>query len=226
MIYISTAIILASFAFTARQFVIASNKAEKWWNYFILPALFSLNLIVFSTMVSDTFLLQVLFVLNLVFLYMYFRSIFYYLTEHSKYKEHSMENFSSFINFLSVYFLASGIYGLQSFLNAPIWLLMIIFLAEICLIIYQVMWANKINLKMGFFYIIIAGLTMLELAWSISFLTLSYYILGLIVVVCYYILIGMIRFYLLGTLTATQIKQYLIFGFSSILVVLFTARWM
>lgn len=226
MIYFSAALIGLLILFTVRQFTVVSKKDEKWWEYAILPFLFTGNLIVFSTLMSNSFLTQVLFVINLVFSYLYFRSIYYYLMEHSKYKENSMQNFSSYANFLSVYFLASAMYGLQAFLNAPVWLLMVIILLEICLIVYQVFWANKIDLRMGFFYIIISGLVLLELAWAISFLTLSYYILGLILVVCYYILIGLVRFYLLGTLSGTQIKHYLIFGFSSILVVLLTARWL
>jgi len=63
------------------------------------------------------------------------------------------------------------------------------------------------------------------LAWAASFTSLSFYILGLILAVCYYILIGLIRFYLLGRLTRQTIKLYLIFGLSSIFLVLLTAKW-
>ncbi|MDO8261095.1 MAG: hypothetical protein Q7T50_06435, partial [Candidatus Magasanikbacteria bacterium] len=157
MIYFSAIAIAVLLLFTVRQFTVASKKEGKWWDYYILPFLFSSNLIVFSTMMSKSYLTQVLFVINLVFLYLYLRSIYYYLMEHSKYKENSMQNFSSYANFLSVYFLASAMYGLQAFLNAPVWLLMVIILAETCLIVYQVIWANKIDLRMGFFYIIICG---------------------------------------------------------------------
>jgi len=68
-------------------------------------------------------------------------------------------------------------------------------------------------------------LVLVELAWSISFLTLSYYILGLILAICYYILIGLVRFYLLGTLDKKIAKLYLIYGFGALLIVLLTSRW-
>lgn len=226
MIYVSSVLIVLLFFFSTRQFVVASKKEERWLDYFILPALFTINLILFSTMLPSRLLVQFLLFSNLIFLYLYFRSIYYYLTEHSSYREHSMENFSSYANFLSVYFLASSIYGLQSFLNSPLWLLMILLLCEISFIVYQVLWANDIELKTGLFFIFLSSLVILEISWAISFLTLSYYILGLIVAVCYYILIGLTRFYLAGTLSRDQVKHYLIFGFSSILVVLLTARWL
>lgn len=226
MIYFSVIAIELVLFFTAWQFTAASRKEEKWWNYFILPALFTLNLVVFSVLIPNKFFIQVLFFFNLIFLYLYLRSIYYYLMEHSKYKENSMQNFASYANFLSVYFLASAMFGLQAFLNASVWILMSLFLVEMLLIVYQAFWANKIDIRMGFFYIVLSGLIILEIAWSVSFLTLSYYILGLIVVICYYLMIGLVRFYLLGTLNSTQIKHYLLLGFSSILFVLLTARWL
>jgi len=226
MIYFSIIAIEVILFFTVRQFTFTSRKDEKWWNYFILPALFTLNLIIFSALMPSKYFVQILLIFNLVFLYLYFRSIYYYLMEHSKYKENSMQNFSSYANFLSIYFIASAMYGLQSFLNASVWLLMSILLVEVLLVVYQVMWSNKIDIRMGFFYIVLSGLVILEIAWTVSFLTLSYYILGLIIAICYYLLIGLVRFYLLGTLTATQIKHYMILGCASILFVLLTARWL
>jgi len=63
------------------------------------------------------------------------------------------------------------------------------------------------------------------LAWSVSFLTLSYYVLGLIVAICYYVLIGLVKAYLLDNLSAKTVKWYLIFGFLALILVLLTARW-
>jgi len=87
------------------------------------------------------------------------------------------------------------------------------------------MWANRIDLKIGFFYILIISLVLTELTWSASFLTLNFYILGLILAVCYYILIGLTRFHLLDKLTKRLVKLYLFYGFGSILIVLLTANW-
>lgn len=226
LIYVSLVFVLLLFLFAARQFVLSSEKEEKSWNILILPSVFTINLVMFSTLVSSKFFIQFLFFLCVVFLYYCFRTFYFYLIKTGSYKKYSLENISSYGNFLAFYFLASSVYGLQSFLNAPLWLLMLFLLVFIALIVYQTIWVNQINLKEGMFFLLLIDLILLELAWSISFLTLSYYILGLVLTISYYILIGLIRFYLLGILNRRHVKLYLVFGFSSILFVLLTARWL
>jgi len=226
MIYVILVLAVLLFLFTLRQFKQASLKKEKWWNFLILPSCFYVGLIVFSSLIPNKLLVQLLFIFNIVFLYFYFRSLYYYLIKPDFYQDQSLENFSSYGNFLAFYFIASAIYGLQAFLNIPVWLLVLVMLVVIGLIVYQIIWINKINIHVGLFYILLACLILVELAWSVTFLPLSFYILGLILSICYYMLIGLIRYYLLNRLDKKIIKLYLIFGFSSIFMVLLTARWM
>jgi hypothetical protein len=226
MIYVILVLAVLLFLFTLRQFKQASLKKEKWWNFLILPSCFYVGLIVFSSLIPNKLLVQLLFIFNTVFLYFYFRSLYYYLIKPDFYHDHSLENFSSYGNFLAFYFIASAIYGLQAFLNIPVWLLALVILVVVGLIVYQIIWINKINIHVGLFYILLACLILVELAWSVTFLPLSFYILGLILSICYYMSIGLIRFYLLNRLDKKIIKLYLIFGFSSIFMVLLTARWM
>jgi len=226
MIYVIFVLAVLLFFFVARQFTKASSKNESWWNYLILPAFFFSGLIVFSSMIPNRFLVQLLFFLNIIFIYIYFRTIYYYLIKTDYYRNYSMENLSAYGNFLTFYFIASAVYGFQSFLNISVWFLIIIMLAATGLIVYQVMWTNKIDIQIGFFYILLICLVVTELVWSASFLPLSFYILGLFLSICYYMLIGLVKFYLLDKLEKRVIKLYLGFGFFSILIVLFTSRWM
>ncbi|HAM87976.1 TPA: hypothetical protein DDY55_01405 [Candidatus Falkowbacteria bacterium] len=225
MIYVVLVILILLYFFTFRQFIKASKKKENIWNYLILPALFLISSSGFSVLMPSKFLVQSLFIVVFLFLNIYFRTTYYYFLKPEKYQKNSLENLSSYGSFLSVYFAASGIYGLQSFLGMNTCLLMLILLFFISAIVYQVFLTNSILTKSGILFIIILPLTYLEIAWSISFLSLSYYILGLIMAVCYYIAIGLVRFYLIGKLDAQIIKLYLIFGFLSIFSVLFTSRW-
>lgn len=225
LLYVVVILVILLFFFTARQFILASKKKEKWLNYFLLPALFFGGLTLFSTMIPSKFLVQSLFVINTLFIYFYFRAIYHLLSGSTKYGNNVLQNLSSYGNFLAVYFVASSVYGLQVFLGVQTWLLMVVLLFVIMSVVYQVLWANGIDIRKGYLYALIMCLVLVEIAWSASFLTLSFYILGLIFAICYYILIGLIRFYLLGRLTKSLIKIYLIFGFSSILVVLLTANW-
>ncbi|MCD4762224.1 hypothetical protein K8R32_04680 [bacterium] len=211
--------------FTVRQFIIVSKRKERWYNFAILPSMFIIGLTAFTTMVSSRLIVQFLFVLAAIFFYFYFRSIYYYLINHKLYQHYSLENLSSYGNFLSFYFWASFIYGLQSFLNIQVWELMVGLLIVAALTTYQITWANRINRQDANLWILIICFILIEVAWSASFLSLSFYILGLLSAICYYMLVGLIRFYLLSRLDKRMVKMYLSFGFLSIILVLLTSRW-
>ena len=225
LMYVFIVLAILLFFFVIIQFIKASEKEIEWWNLLILPSLFYVGLALFSAMITNRAIIQALFIVKLFFIYFYFRSL-YYILNTDRQTLYSLDNMSAYGNFLTFYFIASSIYGLQSFLNLSVWLLMIFLLLAIWLIVYQAAWVNKVVFRVAFFYILVISLVLVELAWSISFLPLSFYILGLIMAVCYYMIIGLVRFYLREKLDKNTIKLYLIFGFSSILLVLLTASWM
>lgn len=211
--------------FTVRQFTKASLISKQWWNFIILPAFFTISLALYSTMISHKIFIQFLFFLNTLFIYYYLKNIYYYLLYPGFYKSQSLENMSAYGNFLVIFFSFSAIYSLQSFLNIPIWLLMIAALLISALVIYHVLWINKINFKDSLIFILICALLLIEMAWAITFLPLNYNAVGLVIAVCYYMLIGLIRFYLRGQISKKIIKLYLSLGFVSIFIILLTSRW-
>ncbi|MFH1744551.1 MAG: hypothetical protein ABH881_00055 [bacterium] len=241
LIYVVLVLIALLLAFTVRQFVLAGKNQENWWNFFILPFFFTVSFVVFCALIPDIVfwkfsifniisfeatLVKSFFLLNSIFLYYYLRLAYCCLIKTDFHQHNRLENFSSGGNFLCFYFLISSIYGLQIYLNISIWILMIIMTAVTALITYEIMWANKIEIESSFLYILFICLAIVELSWSASFLTLSYYILGLIIAMCYYVLIGLTKFYLLGVINKKIVKLYLSFGFISIFIVLLTARWL
>jgi hypothetical protein len=214
------------FLFSSVAMIKRSGNKDKWWNVFILPTYFYIGIMVFITMIPNKLIIQFLFLLNLFFQYFYFRTVYNYLIKVDDYQSHSLENISSYGNFLGIYFISSAIYGLQSFLDTSVWQVMLAMLLVVGLAIYQVFWSNNIDFKVGFFYILLLCLVLVEIAWTATFLPSSFYILGLLFSICYYMLIGLTRFYLMQKLDRRVVKLYLIYGFSSILIVLLTARWM
>jgi len=229
MIYVVLVLVTLVIFSAVWQFYRASEINKEWWSRLggiILPVLMSIAVVAYTTLLSSKLVIQILFILNIILLYSYLRQIYYYLIRPLAYEAFSIENISSFGNFLTFFLLAATIYGLQSFLNISIWLLMIAMLAVTSLIIYQVVWANKIDLRKGLPYILITSLILFELSWSVSFLPLNHNISGLVIALCYYMLIGLVRHFLLDALDSGKIKFYLGFGFTSLFIILFTARWM
>lgn len=225
LVYVSAVFVLLLQFFAARQFTLKAARDSRWWQAMILPASLSAALLAFATLLPQPGLVHLLFLANAVFLYLYWRNLYYYLIDTENYRSQSLENLAAYGNFVSIYFLASFIYGLQVFINADTWLLMILLLGFVFLSAYQVLWSNGVLSHQAWPYILIVCVLMLETAWALSFMTLSYYILGLVVAVVFYMAMGLIRFYLRGSLSPKAIRLYLISGFVSILVVLFTANW-
>lgn len=226
MIYISVLIICLLLFFTTRQFTKESKTQEKWWNFFILPALFNISLTVFSILIPNKFIVQIIFLIDVVFLYFYFRTIYILLIRKESFDKATLGNIFSYSNFLIIFFLSSSIYGLQLFLDITVWKLIAILLIVFILVVYQVVWVYNIEKNQGIFYIFLTSLVLTEIAWSLVFLPLSFYIIGLVLAIYYYIILGLIKYKLFDKLDKKTVKIYIIFGFTSIFILLLTARWL
>ncbi|MFH1823053.1 MAG: hypothetical protein ABH830_05130 [Patescibacteria group bacterium] len=207
-------------------FIKNSQDKKDWWNFSLLPVLFHISIAFYATLLNQRIIVHLLYILVFIFTYFYFRNIYAFLVKPDTYKPRTLENISSYGNFLVIFFSFATIYGLQSFLNSPVWLLMLISIFFISLVVYNVIWANKIDYKIGLIFILICTLILVEIGWSLSFLPLNYNVLGLIIAICYYMLIGLVRFYLNNNLVKNILKVYLSLGIITIIIILFTASWM
>lgn len=225
LIYAAVAAMNLLIFFAVWRFCSASQADKEWWNYLILPAVMSTAIMAYSVFLRSKPVIQLLFLLDLAFLYFYLRQIYYYLLRPSSYEAFSLENISSYAGWLSFFLFSATIYGLGSFLNLPIGRLMLIMLAATALIIYQIIWANKIEFKKSLPYILIGCYIMVQLGWSIAFLPFNYNISGFCLAVCFYALNGLIKNQLLGKLNPVKVKMYLTLGLASLFLILFTARW-
>lgn len=199
-------------------------RYKRWWQLSILPILFCGGVGIYSMLLVNQVLIQLLFVLVLLFIFYYLRNVYFYFKNPIK-SGVIIQNFSSYGNFLVVFFIAATIFGLHSLLNISIWLLILIFAAITLLILYEVMMTNEIPLSKGGIFIFILGLILLQITGSFYFLPLSYNILGLAVAICYYVLIGVLKLHLKGTLNKGAIKIYLTFGLGGLFLILLTAPW-
>jgi len=226
LIFLSGVLVILLLFFSFWQFCRHSAIDKEWWNYLILPALVSCSVIAYSVFLSIKPVIQLLFIFNLVFLYFYLRYVYYYLLDHPSYQAFSIENISSYVDWLGFFLAAAVIYGLQSFLNWPTFWLILAMAAVAAMLVYQIIWVNKVDFKVGLPYILISCLILTELAWSISFLPFNYNIAGLLLAICFYLIIGLVKNHLLDKLDASKVKMYLILGGASLFIILFTAKWL
>lgn len=203
-----------------------SDINKEWWNFSLLPVVFFSAVVAYSTLLRNAYLAHLLFFGSAILIYYYLRLCYYYLLKPFLYKASSIENFSSYVNFLSFFLFVSTLYGLQSFLDMPAWQMILILMTVSSLLIYQVIWANKFKLEKSFEYLILGSLSVVELGWAIYYFPVNSNVSGLTLAILYYILIGLIRFKLSGKLDRPKIKLFLAFGFVSIIIILLTARWL
>lgn len=225
LIYATALLAVLLIFFAVWQFCRASKIDSRWWNFLILPALMPAAVMAYSIFMNSQFVIQLLFILNLIFLYLYLRQSYYYLLKPLGAEVFSPENTSAYVNWLVFFLLASTLYGLASFLNLPIAWLALIMMVITALLVYQLIWENKIELRQGLPYVLIVCLILVELFWSISFLPFNYNIAGLSLAIGYYIITGLAKNHLLDKLDATRIKMYLMLGLISLFLVLLTAKW-
>src|SRR3989338_7576460 len=216
LIYLTAVLAILLIFFAVWQFGGASKIDSQWWNYLILPAIMTLAVMAYSVFISHKLIIQLLFISNLVFLYLYLRHLYYYLFNPLAYEAFSLENISSYVNWLIFFLLAATLYGLESFLNLSIFWLALIIISAAALLVYQIIWVNKIELMVGLPYILLSCLILVELFWSISFLPFNYNIAGLSLAICYYVIIGLVKNHLFNKLDAAKVKIYLILGSASL----------
>jgi hypothetical protein len=185
-----------------------------------LPLLFCLSSAAYSLMTPAMVVRQVIFVLTAIFIFLYLRNI------GKEDKGVSVENIFSYASFLLVFFAFSFFYGLKVFLGIPMLYLVGLMMVLIILVLLDVFWANRIPARSSLVYVFLVSLLITQLSWSLYFLSLPYVFSGLILAIFYYIVIGIVKPFLRGSLTKKTVKVYLICGFSGIVVALFSAQWL
>jgi hypothetical protein len=213
---------IAIFLTTAFIFLKESKQKKDQFILFLLPIFFSLSILSYIT-ISSKFTNQILVVINFVFIYFLLRNFYYYFF---KIKNNlNFENFFSYGNLLTVFFVSASAFGIKYFLNTPTWIIILSLIPIFALILYSVVWVNKINIRDSLIFILLGVIVLTEILWTISFLPFNYNTLGLILAICYYVYIGVVRFFLkIGESEKMTIKLYLIFGFISILFIILTSK--
>jgi hypothetical protein len=214
-LFFSNLLLLAAVAVITGKKIISRD----FWSFTIFPLLFSSAVAVYSLLLTNHYLIQFLFALDFFIILYYLKNI--YRGEQKEF----LENISSYGNFLAIFFIFSALYGLRAFLNTPVWILILSAAAVIILIIYQIFWAVKLLSARSLVYIFLACLIIIQLSWALYFLPFNHNTLGLILAICYYMIIGLLKSSLGGKLTARVLKLYLFSGFSGITLLLLTAKW-
>lgn len=199
------------------------DQAGGWWNFCLLPLLVMGLGGAYLTIVSG-WQIFVLCGLMVLFIYVYWRLVYFYCLAPNRYVSFSLENLSFYSSFILVWLLGAAVYGWRALLSLSILLLGGLVAAALILIIYQLAWVTKTTNNRA--YWLVGWLIMLELFLIILTLPLDHYLLGFIWASVYYLVISLFNDRLRVKLTKSRIRLYLVLIAVCWLLLLVTARWL
>lgn len=220
--FLLSALAIVFVAFYLKQ----AGPTTPWYLPTILPLIFLFSVSVYISFCTNLWLVQILFLVLLIFQFSYFKSLYYFWNRPDLYSDEDMKITKSYASFLTIFWLAADVYGLQSLLNFDVWPMMLLFIALVFSLIYINLKSEGHNLKIAWQFSTLITLVISEATWVFVFLPLNYNISGLVIAIIYYLSSNLVNLYLQNALTPKKIKLYLILSFTGLAILLFTAGWL
>jgi hypothetical protein len=195
------------------------------WFYLLTPISFLTSGALFALFLEQPWVKHSLALAIAIFVAVFLENIFVYIYQHEKYQTHSLENVSNYLNLASMFLFNSGLFGFFIFLNLPLWQISLLALAIFFILTVQTIWVNKIKLEAAWLYIFIICLILLEVFWATSFLSIAFYVSGLIVATVFYFTNNLMRLHLSRALNKKIVRRYSLLCGSIIFLILATAQW-
>ena len=194
----------------------AGKRQADWPLFFYFPFIFFLSSSLYSTLLPNFYVIQIIFFFANLYIFSYFKNLYYFFRYEAPERAHKLDTLTLLGNFLAVFFLASTIYGLPTFLGWSFWPLLFGFII-LSIPLFSTICYFEIKLKINWPLIIASALVLLELAAIIHFLPLAYNVLGLFVGIFFYLLIYILRNILAGDLSGYKLRLPLVFACQSLL---------
>lgn len=205
--------------------VVKNKKISDWLSYSILPVIFHLSSILYFSMEPNLVIGQLILFLDAFFQFHYLKNI-YYSVANKENREDQLKNISFFGGVLAVFFSAGFIYGLKAFLGYSLPPVFFGLSVAILAAWYQIFIFGPFSVKKNIHFFLIALLSLLQIALVLFFLPFSYHILGIIMTLAFYFVVGIGRLHLQGFIPQKQLKFYLFFTILVGFFLLLTARWL
>ncbi|MCF7795344.1 hypothetical protein K9M50_03225 [Patescibacteria group bacterium] len=207
-------------------FFTRNAKTDKFWlTALVLPFLLLNSSILYSSILTNNFLIQLLYLFFLGALFVYLRNLYIYFFKPLKYKAQSLENINFLISFVVVFYSVSGILGLKNFIDLNLWQIMIPIVIILFFTLFQLFWLHRIKFRNNIIFSIILTLTISEIVYISTFLPHVYSIIGLIIAIVFYASTGLSLLYLSYKLSKIQVKTYLSLSIISLLLIFLSSRW-
>lgn len=158
-------------------------------------------------------------------LWLYGENLFSFYHLPSTYQAYSLEYLSLVLYLLSSFFFTSGAYGVQIFLQLPVWVpALAVFWASLFSSV-GMFWVSKVGSQVTTMFAVAGSVILSEVYLVLAMLPTSFMTNAAIFTTCLYLFLGLSRAHVLDKLTRQVLKRYLITGGLFLAVVLLTSRW-
>ena len=198
---------------------------ERWGHVVMTPAAFFISALTYLLLQESQIVMFVAAGLTALFLALFWEHVFRFVHLPGTYQPYSLEQTSLVLHFISVFFLAEVFYGLNTFLQVPIWLLTIVAAVVAGIFVYETLWMSKLRDKLSIRVAAIGALLFAELFWALSLLPTSFKVNAAVLAVLFYVFLGLVRASLLQRLTQEVLRRYVLIGGGLIFLLFVTAQW-
>ena len=211
---------LALFQLNGRNF-----KDAKFWTIFLAPALFLLGSISYLVFASGSRLLHFIIILTALVILIYTNVVFLYIHRRPRYQPHTLENISSYLNVITIFFLMAAIFNVRLFFVVNTWYLLLVGISIIIMLVYQLFSISDIVIRTNKLFLLIISLVISEVFIVTNFLPTSVYVNALMVTLVYYVTAGLARNWLNGIKDKRVVLRYVSIGSIIFFIILISAKW-
>lgn len=206
---------------TAREDI----RRGSFWFLLLAPFLFSASGFAFLVILSQDIWKWGVSIFIAIMLLWFFQNVFQFAYQHDRYQPHAIENISTYMNIIAVFFLISAIASLRLYVHIDQFLLLAIGVFGFFFFVVQLLWVNKLQLKKHRSYLVVLPLLFGQILWSALWLPIDFFVVSMIVTLGYYAITNLARQHLLERLEKVAIRRYAVITALGIILILSTASW-
>lgn len=158
-------------------------------------------------------------------LFLFVEHVFSFIHIPAAYQPFALEYLSGLLHILSVFFLSVLGFGLSLFLQAPLWILSLIFFLILFFIVYGTLWVGKVDPRRARPYAFAGAVLITELFAALSFLPTGFYSNATFLALGVYVFLGLSRAHALHKLSKEVLRRYLIVFFVLTFIIAVTSQW-
>jgi len=200
------------------------NFSQEQVVIFLSPLVFLLTSFAFFLLADSLILKRFLVGLAVVGLFVVMRALYFFHWKSVKYQPLSLQIQVRYLNTISLFFLVSFLYSLETFLNIPLWLNSLVVIFFLLGSAWQANYLQRI-ISAEKWYSFIFVLIMAEFFIAIGFLPFLVLVKGFVFFILYFIFNELYQFSIKGLWQKKNVFWLFFSGFFLLALIFFTTKW-